>query len=237
VNQLEMVAKSYDKGIIEHGNKDFPSYDNLPDYITDDPDYIKYKMELESGGANNGSEAVEIKDYLLPERGMNFVDLGCSLNLMFKGYDEWASTYYGVDISKKTIELLNAFVAKKNLSIGSLYCGSVHDMPFDDNAFDIGACIGVLEYFEKDFVETAIREAHRVIKPNGKFVLDIPNISSSTGRMMMRIEEYLGRCEMFDLLPHEFEVVLQKYFKIEKSSRVGIESEDMGFGYYLRCKK
>jgi len=123
------------------------------------------------------------------------------------------------------------------LSIGSLYCRSIHDTPFNDNTFDIGACIGVLEYFEREYVEKAIKEAHRIIKPNGKLVLDIPNITSLTGRMMMRIEAYLGRPSKFDMLTNEFEVMLQKYFDIEKSSRSDDKSEDMGFGYYLKCKK
>lgn len=80
-------------------------------------------------------------------------------------------------------------------------------------------------------------EAHRILKPNGKLVLDIPNIKSPTGRIMMLIEEYLGRPEKFNLLPQEFESMLQNYFEIEKTNRVDNESEDMGFGYYLRCKK
>jgi len=231
--QLELVAKSYDKTIVEHGKKDALSYDRLPDYITNEPDYLKWKMELD--GKQTGSECKEIKDYLLPETNMKFIDLGCCLNLMFKGYDQWSSTYHGVDISSKTIQLLNEFVNKNNLSIGSLYNGSIHQTPFEESYFDIGACVGVLEYYEKDFVEKAIIEAHRILKPNGKFVLDIPNIVSPSGKMMMLIEEYMGRPDLFDMLSHEFEAMLENYFEIEKKDRT--DTEDMGFMYCLRCKK
>ena len=234
-NQLELVAKSYDRHFVEYEKKDAPSYDNLPDRITNDPDYSLYKKELETG--SGGSECISIKDYLSPSINMNFIDLGCCLNLMLKGYDEWTSTYYGVDISKETIKLLNEYVDKKSLVIGNLYQGSIHETPYEDNYFDIGACIGVLEYFEKGFVEKAIMEAHRILKPNGKLVLDIPNIKSPTGRIMMLIEEYLGRPDKFNLLPQEFESMLQNYFEIEKTNRFDNESENMGFGYYLRCKK
>ena len=41
-NQLDLIAKSYDRSIREHGKHDFPNYDNLPDYITNNPDYPKY---------------------------------------------------------------------------------------------------------------------------------------------------------------------------------------------------
>jgi len=236
MNHLELVAKSYDWDIDSYGTKDGKSYTDLPDYITNNPNYLKWKTEFENGTTIGGGCKKEVKDYLSPEKDMKFIQLGCSLNLMFKGYDEWLSTYYGVDISIKTIKLLNEFVAKNNLPVGSLHCGSIHETPFDDSYFDIGECIGVLEYYEKDFVEKAIIEFHRIMKPNGKFVLDIPNIESPSGRAMMLIEEYMGRPEKFDMRPHEFENIIKNYFMIEKRGETGIEA-GMGISYYLRCEK
>lgn len=236
-NHLEQIAKSYDRHFLEYGNKDALSYDNLPDYITNDPDYFKWKAECE--GKNIDSESIiDIKNYLLPDKGMKFIQLGCSVNLMYKGYDKWPSIYHGVDISSETIQLLNDFVAENKLFIGSLYCGSVHETPFDENYFDIGECIGVLEYYEKDFVQKAIIEFYRIMKPNGKFVLDIPNIKSPSGRVMMLIEECMGRPDKFDLLPQEFEDMIEKYFDIEKSNRVLAENHGyMAMVYCLQCKK
>ena len=185
-NQLEQIAKSYDRHFIEYRKKDSLSYDNLPEYITSDPDYPYWKNEVDSNWEDN--RRIELKDYLSPAKNMNFIHLGCSLSLMLKGYDKWPSVYNGVDISNETIQLLNKYVSENNLSIGSLHCGSVHETPFKDNSFDIGDCIGVLEYYEKDFVLKAIKEFHRLLKPNGKFVLDIPNIESPSGIAMMLIE-------------------------------------------------
>jgi SAM-dependent methyltransferase len=153
---------------------------------------------------------------------------------MFKRYDKWPSTYYGVDISSKTIQLLNEFAARKELPIGSLYCGSIHETPFGANHFDIGACIGVLEYFERNFVAYVMNEIHRIIKPYGKFVLDIPNIESPMRRIMMLIEEYMGRSGKFDLTSQEFEDMLQNYFQIEKTEKLDAVAM---IQYFLRCKK
>jgi SAM-dependent methyltransferase len=232
---LELIAKSYDRHFIEHGKQDALSYDNLPDYIINDPDYFKWKAEYE--GENIDSESIiDIKNYLLPDKGMQFIQLGCSVNLMNKGYDKWPSIYHGVDISNETIKLLNKYVVDKKLSIGSLHCGSVHDTPFDDNYFDVGECIGVLEYYERDFIKDIITEIHRIMKPNGKFVLDIPNIQSSSGRVMMLIEECMGRPDKFNLLPQEFEDMIEKHFDIEKSNRFYAESYGyMAMVYCLRC--
>jgi len=229
-NQLELVSKSYDKAI-DFGRRGIDLYEDLPEHITNHPDYPMFQR-LKMEGSLSDSGRKEIKDYLSPDTNMKFIDLGCCLNLMFNGYDKWLSTYHGVDISSKTIQLLNEFVTKKKLPIGSLYCGSIHETPFEDNYFDIGACVGILEYFEKDFVEEAIIEAYRIIKPYGKFVLDIPNFDSPLFRITMLIEEYLGRPDKFNMSSQEFDAMLQDYFEIEKKEKVAGMIQ-----YFLICKK
>lgn len=229
-SQLKSVAKSYDKAI-EFGRKGIDLYKNLPEHIKNDPGYPLFQKMI-TDGKTSDSGRTEIRDYLSPKTNMKFIDLGCCLNLMFRGYDKWPSTYHGVDISSKTIQLLDEFVTKKKLSIGSLYCGSIHDTPFGANYFDIGACIGALEYFEKDFVTKAIIEAHRIIKPDGKVVLDIPDLGSPECRITMIIEEHLGRPDKFDMSAQEFEDLLQNYFEIEKKEKVGPMIQ-----YFLSCRK
>ena len=238
-NQLEQIAKSYDRHFIEYEKKDALSYDNLPDYIINDPDYPYWKNEQESEPSTGSERKKHVKDFLMPGKGMKLIQLGCGVNFIThkhgSDYNKWPSTYYGVDISSETISTLNYHIAENNLSIGSLYCGSVHETPFKDNYFDIGDCIGVLEYYEKGFVEKIVAEAHRIMKPDGKFVFDIPNIQSPSGRIMMLIEECMGRPCEFNMSPDEFEAILEKYFEIETTSRT--DNKSMGFGYYLKCKK
>jgi SAM-dependent methyltransferase len=239
-NQLELIAKSYDRHFIEYEKNGSLSYDNLPDYITNSPNYKYWKNESESNWQDN--RRIELKDYLAPAKNMNFIQLGCSMNLKTKGYYKWPSVYYGVDISNETIQTLRWFVSENNISIGSLYCGSVHETPFAESYFDIGECIGVLEYYEKDFVLKAIKEFYRLLKPGGKFVLDIPNIESPSGQMMMSIEECMGRPDKFDMLPGEFEDMIKDYFEIEDSDRIRAENcgeshMQMMYFYCLKNKK
>lgn len=102
---LESIAKSYDRAI-DLGRKELPDqYSTLPKYIIDDENYGRYKLIKKN---SEGSECNQIKRYLKPKKNMKFVDLGCCLNLMLKGYEKWKSLYYGVDISEKTIELLTS---------------------------------------------------------------------------------------------------------------------------------
>ncbi|MCI8363612.1 MAG: class I SAM-dependent methyltransferase [Eubacterium sp.] len=218
-DQIEAIAKSYDKGI-DMGRKGIDLYENLPEEITNHPDYVLFeKMKYDGNLSDSGRK--EILDYLLPEKGMKFVDLGCCLNLMFRGYESWPSTYYGVDISSKTIDLLRSFTAENDIKIGDLYHGSMSETPYAENFFDIGACIGSLEYFEKDFVEKAIAEAHKIIKPYGRYVIDIPNMGTPEFQITARIEEYLGRPDRFNMSIGEFEVMLADYFEVRQKEEVG----------------
>ena len=217
--QLELIAESYDKGI-DLGRKGIDSYDSFPSYITNHPNYPLFE-QMRMNETLSDSARKEIVEYLAPKAGMKFIDLGCCLNLMFAGYKDWMSTYYGVDISSKTIELLQEYVEKNHLTVGDLCCCSMHKTPYDTNFFDIGECVGSLEYFEKEFVQQAVAEFSRIIKSNGRFVLDIPDIGSPEFEIAKLIEEYLGRQDKFNLLIEEFETILDAFFIISKKEKVG----------------
>lgn len=217
--QLELIAKSYDRGI-DLGKKGIDSYDNFPSYITSHPNYPLFE-QMRMNETLSDSARKEIVEYLDPKAGMKFIDLGCCLNLMFAGYKDWMSTYYGVDISGKTIELLQEYAKKNRLTVGDLYCCSMHETPYDTSFFDIGECVGSLEYFEKDYVQQAVAEFSRIMKSNGRFVLDIPNIESPEFEISKLIEEYLGRKDLFNLSVEEFDSLLDNYFIMDKKEIVG----------------
>ncbi len=218
-DQLKLVAKSYDKGI-DLGKQGVDSYENLPPYITNHPNYPLFQ-QMWARETLSDSARKEIIEYLAPKDDMRFIDLGCCLNFMFSGYKDWESVYYGVDISSKTIDLLKEYTKKNQLTVGDLCCCSMHETPYEDDFFDIGECVGSLEYFEKEFVQRAVAEFSRILKPNGRFVLDIPNLGSPTFEIAKLIEEYLGRQDCFNLSVEEFEAILSPYFAIEKKEIVG----------------
>ena len=213
------------------GRKGIDSYDNFPSYITNHPYYPLFQ-QMRMNETLSDSARKEIAEYLAPKAGMKFVDLGCCLNLMFSGYKDWPAAYYGVDISSKTIELLHEYTEKNHITVGGLYCCSMHETPYDTNFFDIGECVGSLEYFEKDFVRQALAEFSRIMKPDGRFVLDIPNIGSPEFEITKLIEEYLGRQDQFNLTAEEFETMLKAYFVIGKKEIVGPMIQ-----YFLVSKK
>jgi len=225
---IDIIANSYDNAITRKSGVN--PYKNLPEHIVNLPEYQEYLKLNAINISDSGRD--EVKDYLTPKKGQMFVDLGCCLNLMFNGYDKWESTYYGIDISSKTIDLVKKHVNNNNLHIGSLYCGGIHKIPYESNFFDIGACIGTLEYFEAEYVKKAILEMHRIMKPNGKLIIDVPNLKSSLYKINMLIEEHIGRPNKYNFTNQEFNNFLSDYFRIIKIENVvGMKQ------YFLTCDK
>jgi SAM-dependent methyltransferase len=75
-------------------------------------------------------------------------------------------TVTGVELSETSVELARARDA------GTVLAGSVMDMPFDDDSFDLAVCLDVIEHLEDDV--SALRELRRVLSPGGALLLTVP---------------------------------------------------------------
>jgi SAM-dependent methyltransferase len=217
--QLDAIKKAYDL-TVEQYRMGINPLDDVPDDIKNSPFYKSLsvdKLALSSG-------APDIEEYLAPERGMRFLDAGCSANIVNYRLDRWPSTYYGVDISPMLIEAMKNFVKCEQVSIGGLYTAQVTGLPFDNDFFDICAVIGVLEYGTLEHIGEALMELNRVMKPESRVVIDIPNKDHPYITDMVKLEKHLGRT----IFPHSraaFEKILKPLFISERidDSRVMIK--------------
>lgn len=74
----------------------------------------------------------------------------------------------GLDITAESVARVRTRLALKGLS-GDVRQGSVTEIPWPDNSFDIVFSHGVLHHVPN--VEAAQRELHRVLRPNGELIL------------------------------------------------------------------
>jgi ubiquinone/menaquinone biosynthesis C-methylase UbiE len=224
--QLERIRQAYDLTVKQYRLGTDPHQD-IPEDIKNS---VFYKSLL-ADGKNLGSSAPDIKDYLKPAPGMKFLDAGCSANLVNYRLDQWPSTYYGVDISPELINAMKGFVASQRISVGGLFVADISKLPFDDYFFDIAAVIGVLEYFDIGYINRALKELHRVLKPGSRVVLDIPNKNHPYVNDMAALEKYLGRSEFI----HEcskYEKLLTPLFSIES-----IDDSHVMLKYFMKTLK
>jgi ubiquinone/menaquinone biosynthesis C-methylase UbiE len=217
-DQLENIRRAYDL-TVEQFRKGIDPLESVPDNIRN-TDFFQSIDSI----TNINSAATDIREYLSPEKGMKFLDTGCSANLAKYNLGEWPSTYYGVDISPALIEAMKRFVKEANISVGGLYVADISSLPFENDFFDIAAVIGVLEYCTLEYIETSLQELHRVLKPGAKAVIDIPNSTHPHATDMQRLETYLGR-RNFLHSRSDFEKLVIPLFRINNAddSRVMIK--------------
>jgi SAM-dependent methyltransferase len=105
-----------------------------------------------------------IDDLRLPARA-RILDAGCGSG---RNMVEFArhGIVTGIELSETSVCL-----ARKR-EVGDVVEGSVLDMPFDADAFDVAASLDVIEHLEDDL--QALRELRRVVAPGGALLVTVP---------------------------------------------------------------
>lgn len=100
----------------------------------------------------------------------NILEVGCGTGLFTKEIQHTNNKITAIDISPDLIE-----IAKKRISNPSvdLIVGNAYDTPFNDNSFDCIIGSSVLHHLD---VGLAIKEFHRLLKPDGKILFTEPNM-------------------------------------------------------------
>tara|TARA_B100001029_G_scaffold130685_1_gene109587 strand:+ start:13 stop:717 length:705 start_codon:yes stop_codon:yes gene_type:complete len=106
------------------------------------------------------------------------LDLGCGEGRhIFGALDEYQDIYcVGLDQDIPSLDVCKeGLVFFEELNTGSTIFiqGSVYNLPFEDDAFDLVICSEVLEHL--DDYHAAIKEIYRVLKPQGKFLPSVPS--------------------------------------------------------------
>ena len=199
-------------------------YSDIPDHIFNNEEN-KLLMK-----ADFSSSCKKIKHFINPQSNTKLLDIGCFLNIILYDYAKWESTYYGIDISENVIEECKKIVKKFKYSIGGLYLCPAHSINFENEFFDYVTCINVFEYFSIPYARKVLEEVYRVLKQDGKFVVDIPNPNHECFYIMKKVEKYFNRENRFlhgeskfeELIQHKFEIIdkdnsdlMVKYFLIK----------------------
>lgn len=139
------------KDLLEKTQKDF-------DLIADDfsrtrgklwPEFLLFK------------KFVKEKDKVLDE--------GCGNGRLIEVIKDLKVDYTGIDFSERLLEL-----ARKRYPNFKFVKGSILDLPFPDNYFDVVFSIAVLHHIpSKELREKAVSEIKRVLKPEGKLILSV----------------------------------------------------------------
>ena len=126
---------------------------------------FEYPWSFFSGGIRPGLDVLEIGGGL---SGFQFVlsRAGCRVTNVDPGMELGPITWQVDETSMRRLNKLYATdVVLRNTVI--------EDAELPDNAFDVVFSISVLEHLADDAIYSAMREAHRVLRPGGKFVMTV----------------------------------------------------------------
>ena len=104
-----------------------------------------------------------------PTSGAKILDLGCGLGGFVATCEKNGFDVYGIELDKRALEITKLRLKNPQRAIFA----SGEDLPFENNFFDFVASSLVIEHVKNP--ELYIKEALRVVKPGGKFLLIAPN--------------------------------------------------------------
>ena len=101
------------------------------------------------------------------------LDVGCNIGTMtIEIAKRTTNPVVGIDIDSKTIENAVLRAQKFHLNNCHFQIGSAVKLPFEDNTFQQILLADILEHCIDDL--TVIEECYRVLKPNGKLIINVP---------------------------------------------------------------
>ena len=104
------------------------------------------------------------------ERGL---EIGYGAGAVLLAMAESAKKLAGIDLDADP-EIVSRFLSQRGAS-ADLHKGSVLEMPFESESFDLAFCFSVFEHL-KDY-KLALKEVARVLKPGSSFLLGMPAVN------------------------------------------------------------
>lgn len=102
-------------------------------------------------------------------RDTNLLDAGCGTGWFSKKASELGANVTSMDLGENLLNLVKEKCDSERI------VGSVLEIPFEDNSFDVVINTEVIEHTPDP--EKAVAELSRVLKPGGLLILTVPNIT------------------------------------------------------------
>lgn len=134
----------------------------------------------------------------------SYLDISCGRGQLTSLAQARGVTSFGLDLSHAALQ------SGLSQGIHGLVTGNSQTLPFANEAFDVLSNIGSIEHYVD--MEEAIREMARVIKPNGRALILVPNTYSLLHNILLAykkgqtvvdsqpIQRYAARQEWADML-------------------------------------
>jgi SAM-dependent methyltransferase len=155
------------------------------------------------------------------------LDIGCNTGeALLAAYQLGYRQLLGVDINPRAAETAQQRLA--HLPGSTIAHGSADSLPFADQVADAALCCDVLEHVPEGLRRSVVAEAHRVLKPEGAWVLTVPaagafawldpaNVRLAFPRAFARVARWIGGAGREAGYQHQKHgIVWHKHFTLEE---------------------
>ncbi|VVB61339.1 Ubiquinone/menaquinone biosynthesis C-methyltransferase UbiE [uncultured archaeon] len=159
-----------------------------------------------------------------PKSGEVALDMACGTGRVFLKLVEKRCIVHGIDISEKMLSILKRKIAERRISnSGEIAIGSIEKTGYNARYFDLVTCMGAMDYYPLSFARKVLSEAKRVLKPEGRVVIDFPLLGGELFEEFKKGEEKDG-IRVYAYPQEKIEKAIQKSgLKIKKIVRAGME--------------
>jgi ubiquinone/menaquinone biosynthesis C-methylase UbiE len=127
------------------------------------------------------------------EPGQTVLEAGCGAGRVYFDYKSKGVNIKGIEYSQNAVNN----ILKKDPS-AEVIQGSVTEMPYDDNSFDVVLAFGLYHNIEDEMqLQKSFDETFRVLKPGGKLVASV-RFDSFENNLIEKIVKKRGKGKAFD---------------------------------------
>ncbi len=139
--------------------------------------YDKKRWSSPSGNRLNEFQLGLVTAMLSPLKGKKILEVGTGTGRFVATLAQKSAEATGVDISKGMLAVAEKRCAAISCDFPPQFKQSDgSSLPFPDGAYDAAFCVNVFQLFESP--RAALDEINRVLKPDGQFLFNFPNILS-----------------------------------------------------------
>jgi len=114
----------------------------------------------------------------------------------------------GADASSEMVQIAQSKYADKKI-----YCCNAHQLPFDDHSVDTIISFHFLMHLDITYVQQILQECHRILKPGGRIIFDIPSKKRRT-LLHQQQQDWHGA---FSLSLDEIKILQPELFNLQQS--------------------
>jgi ubiquinone/menaquinone biosynthesis C-methylase UbiE len=129
-----------------------------------------------------------------------WLDVGCGTGVLSRWISDRKAVVDGIDASPRMLEQ-----ARRSTPGVNLHLADAAQLPFADATFDGIVCSSVIEYLRDP--AAALREAARVLRPDGNYVFSVPNRDSRLRKLLRLSHSVSGKPKWIRYSVHEFDAV------------------------------